>query len=388
MDVKAKFLELTKKTYPIGTEHAVYNLLPEYFIQDKHGNKYWIIGKSDTLFCAHLDTIDRTDKSNDVTHVIDGNIIKTNGKTTLGADDKAGVVIMLYMIEKEVPGFYLFTVGEEKGCVGSSQLSLELSIKIEDKFKDIKKVVAFDRSGYGSVITHQMQQRSCSDEFGNALVEELGKNGLKYELDTTGWYCDAAEFADIFPESTNISVGYFDQHTNNERQDIVFLEKLAEAACKIDWNGLPVRRDPKKVEYIDDYYFSRKKKVKEGEDEPEFDDYDFHPFSVEDDKDVEVFYFEDKRFNFISDISYMEGEIVDITLCQKRVDHELEVIAGYIEENDIAYKYLSWDGLILTIVHDNQETKLSRNDLLEYCPELDIETIKKEPPQKKQKEKP
>jgi len=230
MDIKAKFLELTNKTYPIGTEKAVYNLLPDDFIKDKFDNLYWIIGKSDTLFCAHLDTVDQGGKSQDVEHVIEGDIIKTNGKTTLGADDKAGVAIMLYMIDKNVPGFYLFTVGEEKGCVGSSKLSQSLQNKMDPKFKNIKKIVAFDRSGYGSVITHQMEQRCCSDQFAIGLIEELGKQGLKYSIDTGGYYCDSAEFADLFPECTNISVGYFDQHAVTERQDIAFLEKLGTIA--------------------------------------------------------------------------------------------------------------------------------------------------------------
>jgi len=40
--------------------------------------------------------------------------------------------------------------------------------------------------------------------------------------------CDP-EFADIIPECTNLSVGYFDQHSVKERQDIKFLEDLANA---------------------------------------------------------------------------------------------------------------------------------------------------------------
>ena len=379
MDIKAKFLELTNKTYPIGTEKAVYNLLPEDFIKDKYDNLYWIQGKSDTMFCAHMDTVDQGGKSQDVVHVIEGDIVKTNGKTTLGADDKAGVAIMLYMIEKGVPGFYLFTVGEEKGCVGSSKLSQALQNKMEPKYKDIKKIVAFDRSGYSSVITHQMEQRCCSDQFAIALIDELGKQGLKYTIDTGGYYCDSAEFADLFPECTNISVGYFNQHAVTESQDVAFLEKLAEACCHVNWNGLPAKRDFKKVEYIDSYYFSKKKKVKEGENEiEEFDDYDFHPFAVDDNKDVEVFYFEDKKFNSISDISILNGEIIDVTLAQKRVEYELELITSYIEKEGIPYDYAVWDGLILTVEHEKHETKLSRNDLLEFIPELNIEVIKKQ----------
>jgi len=51
---------------------------------------------------------------------------------------------------------------------------------------------------------------------------------------------------------------------------------------------------------------------------------------------------------------------------------------NFVEKEGILYEYALWDGLILTVEHDNHETKLSRNDLLEYIPDLDIEFIKKQ----------
>lgn len=377
MDIKAKFLELTSKTYPMGKEKDVYPFLSDEFKKDQFDNLYHIIGSSDTLFCAHLDTVGGTE-SVDIIHEFEGNIIKTNGKTILGGDDKAGVVIMLEMIEKGIPGFYLFTVGEEKGCTGSSKLSKKIESKPDERFKDIKKIIAFDRSGYNSIITHQMEQRCCSDEFANAFAAELNKLGFKYDLDPHGVYCDSAEFADLFPECTNISVGYFNQHSNTETQDINFLTMLAQACCKINWKSLPVVRNPKKIEYIDSYYFSKRKKITEIENDQEFDDYDFHPFDIGENKDVEISYFLDNKFNYISDISYLDGQIVDITLAQKRNDFELNLIVAFMAENEIGYDFATWDGLILTIEHDKHETKLTRNDIIKYIPQLDIEFIKKQ----------
>jgi len=377
MDIKEKFLQLTSKTYPMGKEKDVYPFLSEEFKKDPFDNLYHIIGNPDTLFCAHLDTVGGLD-SVDIIHEFDGNIIKTNGKTILGADDKAGVVIMLEMIEKGIPGFYLFTVGEEKGCNGSSKLSKKIESKPDEKFTNIKKIIAFDRAGYKSIITHQMQQRSCSDIFGNALAKELNNYGFNYELDPNGYYCDSAEFADLISECTNISVGYFDQHNNKERQDIDFLIKLADACCKIDWASLPAERNPKKVEYIDSYYFNKKKKIVDAEDEQEFDDYDFHPFDIEENKDIEIYYFQDFKFNYISDISYLNGQIVDISLSQKRNEYELNLITSFLELNEIFYDFARWDGLIFTMEHDKHETKLTRNDLLKYIPEMNIDFIKKQ----------
>jgi hypothetical protein len=67
--------------------------------------------------------------------------------------------------------------------------------------------------------------------------------------DNTGVYTDSAEFIDAIPECTNISVGYYREHTNFEHQDIEHLIKLCIAVTKIDWETLPVQRDKTKVEY-------------------------------------------------------------------------------------------------------------------------------------------
>jgi len=366
MNIKEKFIELTKVTYPLGTEKNVYELLPENLLKDQFGNLYFNIGESDTLFCAHLDTVGPVN-SVAVTHVIQDNMVKTDGKTILGADDKAGVVIMLEMIERGVTGAYLFTVGEEKGCVGSSKLSKKIQDKQEHRYDKIKKVVAFDRKGYDCVITHQMEQRCCSDVFADALIKELGIHGFTYKKDPTGMYCDSAEFGDIISECTNISVGYFDQHSVNEKQDIDFLTKIADACCKIDWQSLPAVRDPKKVEYSDTYYKAPTL--------PQ-DVLDTHPYEVNM-SDAEISYFKDNKFNFISNISYYNNEIVDINLCQKRCEYELDVIGDYLENAEISFEKILWDGLILDIYHDRQITKLSRNDLLEFIPELSLEELKK-----------
>lgn len=89
---------------------------------DEFGNLYKIVGdKYSTMFACHLDTA--TSALTDVDHVIDGDIIKTDGTSILGADDKAGVTILMYMIENNIPGLYYFFLGEEVGCVGSKKTS-------------------------------------------------------------------------------------------------------------------------------------------------------------------------------------------------------------------------------------------------------------------------
>ena len=242
-----RFMRLTSKTVPYGYEDKFVSdvmtfLFPEDIQKDKHGNYFYKIGDSRTIFTSHLDTVSK--EYVNVVKKVEGDIISTDGKTTLGADDKAGMTVMLWMIENKIPGLYYFFIGEEVGCIGSG-----LVAKHEDIKGKYDRVVSFDRRGTDSIITFQSSGRCCSDKFADALCQQLNKTGMTYKKDTGGVYTDSAEFMDIVSECTNISVGYYREHTTSEHQDIKHLEKLAISCTKVDWESLPVERDPSKTEY-------------------------------------------------------------------------------------------------------------------------------------------
>lgn len=242
-NVRSTFLSLVTETYPHRHEEEVVKFLYQDLIKDEFGNYYKILGKSDTMFTAHLDTVSSSGKTkiNLVSRMKeDQEIISSDGTTILGADDKAGVTILLYMIAHNIPGVYYFFIGEESGGIGSG--------KVADKFrstphlKNIRKCVSFDRRNYYSVITSQMYEPCCSDQFAEALCAELNKSGLKMGLDPTGMFTDSANFIEHIPECTNVSVGYFNEHSNKEALNITFLGRLAEACLKVNWSSLPVER--------------------------------------------------------------------------------------------------------------------------------------------------
>lgn len=241
-DVRATFLSMVSKTYPHGHEDEVLQFLPE-LQKDSVGNYYLIIGKSETMFTSHLDTADRIQEPTvlyDAEEKGESYII-TDGNTILGADDKSGVTVMLYMIAHNIPGLYYFFIGEERGGIGSGKLSSVFNST--EHVRGIKRCVSFDRRNYHSVITEQMGRRCCSDEFGTALCKEYNKTGLvDFSLDPTGIYTDSASFIDDIPECTNISVGYFHEHTGDEYQNLTFLENLCKASLSVNWEGLPTTR--------------------------------------------------------------------------------------------------------------------------------------------------
>jgi hypothetical protein len=238
-DIRSTFLSLTTMTYPHGHEEEVMKFMPSGLEKDEFGNYYKIIGKSETMFTSHLDTADRkqlpvtiysTEKDGD-------EIFVTDGSSILGADDKAGVSVMLYMMAHNIPGIYYFFIGEERGGIGSNRVASVFD-SIEH-LKSVKRCVSFDRRNYYSVITQQLGRQCCSDEFATALAKELNKSGMKISLDPTGIYTDSASFIDEIPECTNISVGYFKEHTVEEHQNISFLERLSKACLDVDWESLP-----------------------------------------------------------------------------------------------------------------------------------------------------
>lgn len=249
MNIKKLFLELTEYTVPNGMEYTLERFFPKGIEKDGCGNYFIKIGDSRTVFTCHMDTVGRRQKVN---HVIDKNFIKTDGTSILGADDKCGMTILLYMIYKKTPGTYYFFQGEESGMIGAHRIIGSN----KGFFKDYDRMVSFDRRAYHSVITKQIGKRGCSQEFALALAAELNSFGFKYKPDPTGIYTDSASFIGIIPECTNLSVGYFGEHSSSEMADIKFLENLAKAACAVNWESLPIgeiKEDEKKFgRYFDD----------------------------------------------------------------------------------------------------------------------------------------
>lgn len=242
-DVRSTFISLVTETYPHGHEEEVVPLINGIGLdKDEFGNYYKIVGNSTTMFTSHLDTADRKkSKVNLLSELKNGDeIIKTDGLTILGADDKAGVSVMLYMISHNVPGLYYFFIGEERGGIGSYKLS---NIYDTVSYLDnINRCISFDRRSTISVITSQLGKKCCSDIFAQKLCDEYSKSDLNLSLDGTGVYTDSASFIDNISECTNISVGYMHEHTINEYQNITYLEKLAKASISVNWDKLPVNR--------------------------------------------------------------------------------------------------------------------------------------------------
>lgn len=206
---------------------------------DGYGNLYVTIGATNVAFTSHLDNVDRGTSKHNKLSTSKGivSLHPDSESTCLGADDAAGLFIMLTMIHNRVPGLYCFFLDEEIGCLGS----IHASTYEQHIFENIDHMISFDRKGYSSVITHQMGEQCCSTEFSTALCDQLTNLApCKFNPDPNGSYTDSYSFIHMITNCTNLSVGYFNQHTRQETQDLDYLLAIAEVYSKVNWSDLPV----------------------------------------------------------------------------------------------------------------------------------------------------
>lgn len=203
-----------------------------------------------TLFVAHVDTVHNDDGINKIR--MTPSVWYAHG-SQLGADNGAGVAMLVHMLHAGVPGHYVFTVGEECGGIGAKGLA----DKGWEQLTQYDRAITFDRKGTTSVISHQGWGRCCSDTFADALSAALSQGGLLYMPDDTGVYTDTAEFTGLIPECTNISVGYAREHSHEEALNILHFQELADVVLRVKWDELPTERDPAVADApADDHWYS------------------------------------------------------------------------------------------------------------------------------------
>jgi hypothetical protein len=208
--------------------------------------------KSTVLFSCHTDTVhskaesDKNEKQQLAFDPIFQHIylLDKASSSCLGGDDGVGIFILLEMIKAKKPGKYIFHTGEEVGGLGAKAFTRNNKKYLDD----LNQVVAFDRPVYvdsnPEVIIRQGGALCASKEYGEALAAELSKFNFErdYQVSEKGIYTDSKEYAFGVPECVNLGCFYNKQHTVNEYVDVGGVMTLLDAALKIDWEKLPVKR--------------------------------------------------------------------------------------------------------------------------------------------------
>lgn len=186
--------------------------------------------KPSVCFTSHTDTVHNS-PGYQTLEAVEG-FLQVKGGGVLGADDGAGIYIMIQMIRAKVPGLYCFFAQEETGRIGSKAYTMPLEIEV---------VVSFDRKGTNNLITHQSNTECCSARFADDFISKFS---LPFVKDPTGVFTDSFTFNEEIAECINLSVGYYDQHTQKEKQDLKFLENMVDACILMDWHSLIIARIP------------------------------------------------------------------------------------------------------------------------------------------------
>ena len=235
---------LLQKVRYCGTEESTFFELgfskeqAYYSEQGKFMFGYIKVGESKTMFTTHLDTVENYRSGVTKSIYLDPvtNHLFANNQV-LGADDGAGVALLCHMITSQVAGHYFFFAGEEVGGIGSSYLAKNFERLFPTL--ELDRAIAFDRKGTSDVVVEQFCGKCCSEVFALELCNKLGTDYLP----AIGSFTDTANFVDFIPECTNVSVGYYNEHSKDEYLDLTYLQELAEKVCKIDWESLPTVRN-------------------------------------------------------------------------------------------------------------------------------------------------
>src|SRR3989339_1926830 len=174
------FLEIVTIDSPSGQEQGMIKYIKNWL--DKVGLDYQVDSKGNILarkagigppilFCVHMDTVQPGIGIKPI--VVSNKIIKSSGKTILGADNKAAVASLMLAVEESLTlkSFeLLFTVGEENGSGLNNFPFKWINSKIGFTFDSIKPI--------GSIILRSPNICLFKSEFnGKASHSSTPENG-------------------------------------------------------------------------------------------------------------------------------------------------------------------------------------------------------------------
>jgi tripeptide aminopeptidase len=220
--------------------------LTDYMYTDQKGNllAYQYCGDGPTiLLSAHMDTVEEIVADRVI--IEEGTILKSS-EGILGADDRAGIAVILEILAKIHHTNFngtikvAFTIEEEIGCRGARDIDPEF-------LEDVDGAIVIDRRGTRDIVTSYANVFSfCNEEYGQ-LFEQAGRMaGMNDWRMTPGGLSDAKIFAEFGIPSVNLSAGYSFEHTDSETVNY----KATYETCKLVEAVLHNRLIPQKNQLI------------------------------------------------------------------------------------------------------------------------------------------
>ena len=166
-----------------------------------------------------------------------------NEQVSLGADDKNGIFAILELLKMGYQFNFIFTIGEEVGCIGIRELLNEEEFVAEVESKPFALIIdrrnGRDIIGFGNEYCVGLDIRI--EQFSETL-------GIKYTC-AHGLCSDADHISDHI-ECVNLSCGYYEAHSAKEYTNLKELKTTILLAARIldefKYESLPVDRYKKK----------------------------------------------------------------------------------------------------------------------------------------------
>lgn len=207
----------------------------DYLTIDRYGNilaeKTYRSGNGPTILLnAHLDTVeeivpDRT--------ILKNGAIWSSSDGILGADDRAGVAILIhlakYLRETSFHGKvkFIFTVEEEIGLVGARHID-------EYFLWGVDGAIVCDRRGTNDiVISCGRFIPFCDESYCKFFEEVANKHQLGNWKCTAGGSSDTKIWAEHGIQSVNLSVGYSNEHTDDEFLNVTATYNTVQLLLKV-----------------------------------------------------------------------------------------------------------------------------------------------------------
>lgn len=196
---------------------------------DDFGNVYLVKGTASEgefypCLTAHMDTVHASNKP----FIEEGKMLEIVEKDGIlwcehgiGGDDKAGISIILTILDEIETAKACFFVQEEPGCVGSEHLN-------EDWFRDVGYTIAYDSPGYNrSAFACSGVMLFDKDFYENHVKPVFSGFGV------TNFYSEPCTDIEnirikVGIACVNISAGYYNQHTKSEFCNFEEMKKLEE----------------------------------------------------------------------------------------------------------------------------------------------------------------
>lgn len=162
--------------------------------------KHYICAEGDIpiALVAHMDTVFNI--PNEIFYDRDKNVAWS--PDGMGADDRVGIFLILQILKEGLRPHVIFTADEEKGCVGASILAGQ-----KCPFRDLRYIIQLDRRGTNDCVFYD-----CDNKEFTTYVESFGFSEALGTFTDISNICPKWKVAGV-----NLSVGYKDEHTKQER---------------------------------------------------------------------------------------------------------------------------------------------------------------------------